>query len=135
MPMSNPAPGFNDHPQHAVALEVHGKRLRVMLAGECIADSTEVRVVREADYPAVYYFPKADVRSDLMTASDNSTYCPFKGQANYWSIRVGQRQVDNIAWSYETPYDEMLPLTGHLSFYGDRVDDIIEASSDPPGLR
>ena len=60
------------------------------------------------------------IRSSLVT------HCPYKGDAAYWSIRSGERVVDNAVWSYETPYDEVVEIREHLSFYPDRVTSIEE---------
>lgn len=118
----NPAPGFRDRPGHAIALEPMAATVRVELAGRTVAESAEALVVRETGYPAVLYFPSADVRLDLAEPSERRTYCPFKGEARYWSLEVDGRRAENAVWSYEAPYDEMRALAGRCAFYWDRVD-------------
>ena len=91
------------------------------LDGEVIADSADAIRLEEGSYPAVYYFPRKDVRMDRLERSAHETYCPFKGTASYYSFKGGAR---NAVWSYEKPYDEMLALRERLAFYPDKVDSI-----------
>ena len=119
---ANPASGFARDPGHRIALAPAGRRMRAIVAGCVIAaDSDAVLVMREADYPPVYYFPRGDVAMDLLSRSDRTTTCPFKGDATYWTVTAGDRSDENIAWSYETPYDEMRAIAGRIAFYQDRV--------------
>lgn len=114
--------GYADHPGYAVTFERTPKRVRVRFAGETVADSLDTLLVRETRHRPVYYFPRADVRMDLMTATDHATYCPFKGDANYWNIVVGDRVAENAMWSYEVPYDEIAGMKDYVGFYWNRVD-------------
>ena len=118
---ANPAPGFASHPDHKITLAPVERRMRVWLSRVIVAESRHVLVMREGDYPPVYYFPRGDVTMDLLTATDRSSTCPFKGDASYWTIAAGDRAEENAAWSYESPYDEMLRIKGHIAFYDDRV--------------
>ncbi len=119
---ANPAPGFASHPDHRIGLAPAGRRMRVIVAGcVAVAESGDVLVMREGDYPPVYYFPRQDVNMDLLAATDHASTCPFKGDASYWTIEAGDRREENAAWSYEAPYDEMLEIAGMIAFYQDRV--------------
>ncbi len=119
---ANPAPGFARDPDHRIALAPAGRRMRVIVAGCVIAaDSDRVLVMREADYAPVYYFPRDDVAMDLLTRSDRATTCPFKGEATYWTVATGDRTEENVAWSYDAPFDEMQAIAGRIAFYQDRV--------------
>lgn len=120
----NPAPGYARKPQHRVELSPQGGRVRVLFAGEVIADSRRATLVQETGYGPVHYFPLADVRTDLLRRSDKRTYCPFKGEASYWSLTAGGRTAENAVWSYETPYDECLGLRSMVAFYEDRMDTV-----------
>ena len=118
----NPAPGYEKHPGHYVEARPDSRRVRVVLAGETIADSGRTLIVRERGYAPVHYFPREDVRMDLAERTDGRTYCPFKGEASYWTLRVGGRSEDDAMWSYETPYDEALALKDRVAFHRDRMD-------------
>ncbi len=120
----NSGPGYAKHPDHKIVLEPSKQQIRILLGGECIADTSKALVMTEGDYPAVYYIPRADIRESLFAKTDHSTYCPFKGHATYWTIDAAGQQSENAAWSYETPYDEVTKIAGHLAFYPGRVDAI-----------
>ena len=93
--LRQPAPGFADHPDYRVDFAPCAKRVRVMFGSETIADSTRVMLMRETRHIPVYYFPRDDVRLDLLTDTDNTSFCPFKGDASYWSIEAGGRIAEN----------------------------------------
>src|SRR5438067_1916980 len=102
------------------------KRVRAYLGGECVADSVRPRLVWENPaYPA-YYFPSRDVRMDLLEPTSTVTRCPYKGQAEYWSARVGDRLAPDLAWSYPTTLPESQKIVGMVAFYNERVDLFIE---------
>jgi uncharacterized protein (DUF427 family) len=101
-------------------------RVIVRLDGRVIADTTRALVMRAPGTPDQPYLPREDVDMTRLVRTDLVTHCPYKGDASYWSIRSGARTVENAAWSYEKPYDDMAPIAGHLAFYADRVDAIEE---------
>jgi uncharacterized protein (DUF427 family) len=127
---SNSGPGYKIHPKHRLRNEATAQRVRAVFNGETIADTTRALVLWEADYPACYYIPREDVRDDLITGSETDTYCPFKGTASYWTFEVDGKVAEDAAWSYETPFDEVMELKGRLAFYTDRVDELVV---DDPG--
>jgi uncharacterized protein (DUF427 family) len=116
-------PGYQRNPGHRISAKPAGARVTVKLDGEVIAESAEAVRMEEGSYPAVYYFPRRDVRMDRLVRTSHQTYCPFKGTASYFSFKGG---AENAVWSYETPYDEMLAIKEHLAFYPDKVDSIGE---------
>ena len=118
---ANPAPGFAKHPDHKIRLMPAGRRMRVVLGCTTVAESDTVLVMREGDYPPVYYFPRADVNMGLLSASDHASFCPFKGDASWWTVEAGERREENVAWSYEAPFDEMQAIAGMVAFYDNRV--------------
>jgi uncharacterized protein (DUF427 family) len=126
--MANPAPGWAKKPEHRVDIHPDSQRLRVTFAGAVIADSAETLRIEETGHGPVHYFPAKDVRLDLMKKTEHSTHCPFKGDASYWTLEVGNgaeaRRAENAVWGYCTPYDEMTPLAGYYAFYDSRVDAI-----------
>ena len=77
--------------------------------------------MKETRHEPVVYFPRQDVRFGLMEPTSHHTFCPFKGEASYWTLRVGERAEENAAWSYEDPFDEVAGLSGYVAFYADRV--------------
>jgi uncharacterized protein (DUF427 family) len=122
----NSGPGYKQNPEHRIALTRDAQRVRVVAAGQTIAESSEAITLGEATYPPVYYFPRSDVRMDALVRTDHHTYCPYKGDASYFSISAGGRTIENAVWSYEHPYDEMAEIKAYLAFYPRKVD-LIEA--------
>jgi uncharacterized protein (DUF427 family) len=113
-------------PDHPITIERNEKRVVVTLAGRVIADSRDVLTLREANYPPVQYIPRKDVDMAALTRSASQTYCPYKGEAAYFTIPAGgERSVDAI-WTYEAPYDAVAEIKDHLAFYPDRIDAIEE---------
>ncbi len=122
---ARPAPGFAKHPSHRVDIQAAQTSVRVDFEGHAVADTRDALRVDESRHDIVYYVPKRDVRMDLLVATDHSTYCPFKGTARYWSIKVGDRCAENAVWAYDDPYDEARALREHVAFYTNRVDRIV----------
>ena len=120
------SPAYAKYPDHSVELESKAGKVRVEFAGETIAESTRSLHCLEADYAPVVYVPREDVRTEFLEKTGHTTYCPFKGHASYYTIRVGDRVSENAVWSYEDPYDQVASLEGCAAFYLDRVDALIE---------
>ena len=110
------------HTGYRLVIEPSERRIKVVFNGETVADSRRALVMHETRLPLCYYFPREDVRLDLLTRTDHRTYCPFKGNASYWSLEVGGKVAENVAWSYETPFDESVLVEGYVAFYWDRMD-------------
>ncbi len=113
---------YHKVPDYRVDLDPSTVRVRVSFAGEVIAESERTLMVRETKHPPVVYFPRDDVRFDLLEATSHVTFCPFKGEASYWTLRVGDRVEENVVWSYADPFDEVAGIKDYVSFYADRVD-------------
>lgn len=109
------------HPGYRVDLEPDPARVRVRLGDAVVAESDRTLRVLETDHAPVTYFPRADVRLDLMERTDHHTFCPFKGEASYWTLHADGRTEENAAWSYEDPFEEVEGLRGYVAFYPDRV--------------
>lgn len=109
---------------HTITLEPADGRLRVVIGGETLADSSCAMILRETGYPPRYYIPREDVRLDRLTAIDLKTTCPFKGDAEYWSARIGDRELTGIAWSYPVPIEGREELAGLICFFDERVDEL-----------
>jgi uncharacterized protein (DUF427 family) len=115
-------------PDHPITIVPHANRVRVIFEGRTIVDTTRALSLREASYKPVLYVPREDAQIDLFERTDRSTHCPYKGDASYYSLRVGENRSANAAWSYEQPYPAMGQIAGYLAFNPDRVDAIEEAA-------
>ncbi len=104
-------------------VEPVAERIRVVVDGVTIADSTRALRVLETSHPPVYYVPPEDVRQDLLSLGRGHSVCEWKGSASYHSLAVGSRRVDDVAWSYERPLPGFEAIRGHLAFYPGRVDE------------
>ena len=111
-------------PDHPITIIPTGRRVVVTVAAKVVADSKNALTLKEASYPAVQYVPRADVDMSLLVRTDHKTYCPYKGDASYYSIPVGGERARNAVWTYEDAYPAVDAIKGHLAFYPDRVDGI-----------
>jgi uncharacterized protein (DUF427 family) len=108
-------------PDHPITITPTRKRIRVSVGDTVVADTTRALTLKEATYPAVQYVPRDDAKIENLVRTDRVTHCPYKGDANYFSIRTGQGLVDNAIWTYEQPYPAMAEIANHLAFYPDKV--------------
>lgn len=102
------------------------RHVRVLIDGEMVADSHRPTLLFETGLPTRYYLPKSDVRMDLLSPTESSSACPYKGWANYWTVMVGDTACDDIAWGYRTPLPESEAIAGLVCFYNERVDLIVD---------
>jgi uncharacterized protein (DUF427 family) len=109
-------------PDHPITIRRNVRRVVVRVAGHVVADTLDALTVREASYPPVQYIPRRDVDMWLLNRSARVTYCPYKGDASYYSIPVGGDRSLNAVWTYETPFEAMARIKDYLAFYPDRVD-------------
>ena len=101
---------------YRVSLEPSTDRIRVVFNGETVAESDATLLMHETRLPSVYYFPLEDVRTEFLIRNDLHTHCPFKGNASYWSLKVGDRTAENPVWAYEDPYDEASGMDRYVAF-------------------
>src|ERR1035441_5825744 len=113
-------------PEHPITIKRNDNRVRVIFAGIVIADSTRALTLAEAGYRPVQYIPRGDANMSLLKPTSHATHCPYKGDANYFSIEADGRSADNALWSYEQPFPAMAEIAGYLAFYPNRVDKIEE---------
>lgn len=99
-----------------------GRRVRVEVDGVTVADSTNVSFLYETGLPTRHYFPKSDVRMDLLAPSDKTTGCPYKGTARYWAAVIDGVTHEDLVWGYDTPLPESQGIAGLVSFYNEKVD-------------
>lgn len=111
-------------PDHPITIERSAARITVSLGGTVLADTRDALVLREADYPPVFYIPRRDVEMALLQRTDHATYCPYKGDSAYYSIPLGGARSANAVWTYEAPYAAVAAIKDHLAFYPDRVNAI-----------
>ena len=114
---ANPAPGFQRNPSRRIHVEPFAGTVTVTSPDAAIASSDKALLLREEDYPPVFYIPFQDIRFDVLTRTDTATNCPYKGDASYWAIGAAR----DVMWAYEHPYDEMARIKDHGAFYADRV--------------
>lgn len=108
--------------EHPITVNPTGKRVVVRVNGEIVADTNAALELQESTYPAVQYIPFKDVVQDVLTRTDTSTYCPFKGDAGYYSVTTGGVTVDDVIWCYEQPYPAVAAIAGHAAFYPDKAE-------------
>ena len=115
-------------PDHPITIEANPSHVVVRAGGKVIADTRRALILREAGYPAVQYIPRQDVDMAELAPSEHTTYCPYKGDASYYSIPAGGDRSLNAVWTYETPFAAMAQIKDHVAFYPDRVDEIGSAA-------
>ena len=115
-------------PDHPITITSSGDHVVVRSGAATIADSRSTLVLREANYPPVRYIPITDVDQTLLSPSATSTYCPYKGDASYWSITNEPDRGQDAVWFYDEPYAAVEEIRDHIAFYADRVDITVEAA-------
>lgn len=103
-------------------VEADARRVVIVHRGVTLADSRGCRRVLETRHPPVFYVPREDVRSDLLSRSRATSVCEWKGSATYWTLAVDGSTVPDVAWSYEAPRPEYASIAGSLAFYAGKVD-------------
>jgi uncharacterized protein (DUF427 family) len=109
-------------PDHPITITPSGDHVVVRAGAATIADSRSTLILREANYPLVRYVPIADVDRSQLAASELTTYCPYKGEASYYSITAEPERGTDAVWFYDDPYPAVAEIKGHVAFYTDRVE-------------
>ena len=109
-------------PDHPITIAPAGTTVTVRLGGRVIATTDDALLLQEASYPGVYYLPLDSVDPEVLAPSDHRTYCPFKGDASYYSLRDGDAVSENAVWTYVAPYDAVSEIAGRVAFYPSRVE-------------
>jgi uncharacterized protein (DUF427 family) len=108
---------------HPITVEPTGKHVTVRINGEVVAETDNALTLQESTYPAVQYIPRSDVVQTVLTSSDTRTYCPFKGDASYYTVTTAAGDtVEDAIWTYEQPYPAVADIAGHVAFYADKAD-------------
>jgi uncharacterized protein (DUF427 family) len=108
--------------KHPITIEPNPGRVVVSAGGHVIADTTDALTLREASYAPVQYVPLADVDPAMLVPSDHTSYCPFKGEASYYSIPDAGERGTNAVWEYREPYTAVAEIRDRVAFYRDRVE-------------
>ena len=111
-------------PDHPITIEPTGQPVTVTAGDQIIARTDNALTLREASYPPIQYVPIDDVDPSALRPSDHETYCPYKGDASYYSIPAGGDRSLNAVWTYENPFEAMAQIKDYVAFYPDRVDEI-----------
>ncbi|KMO34849.1 hypothetical protein VQ02_18415 [Methylobacterium variabile] len=114
---------MTDHP---ITITPNPHRIRVVLGGTIVAETTRALTLREAGLPPVQYIPREDAQMDLFERTEHRTHCPHKGDASYFSLTAGGVEQANAVWSYEAPFPAVAAIKDHLAFYPNKVDAIEE---------
>lgn len=109
-------------PDHPIDIAAAKNRWRVFFAGHVIADTDDAVILREADLAPVVYFPRQDAAMEYMSRTERRTYCPYKGEAAYYTILMDGQFAENAVWSYEEPFPGMEAIADRLAFYADKVE-------------
>ena len=117
-------------PGHWIHVSESPRHVRVFFGGETIADSKRAKLLREAEILPAYYFPKEDVRTDLLVPSRNKARCEIKGEACFWSVQVGNKRAEDAVWSYTAPLAEASSLKGHYAFDWPKMDKWMEEDEE-----
>lgn len=107
---------------HPITVQPAGRRVRVSFAGRRIADTDRALVLTEASYPERIYVPLDDVDPAVLQPSSHTSYCPYKGEASYYSLSAGEHTAENAVWSYADPHEAVQQIAGHVAFYPQHVD-------------
>lgn len=107
---------------HPITITRAPNTVRVLFEGHEIADSDDVLVLQEASYPPVYYFPRDDVQMAFLRRTEKVTHCPYKGDANYFTIYRDARLIENAVWTYEEPYPSVGQISARVAFYPEHVE-------------
>ena len=108
-----------EHPITVTPTEGH---VTVRVRGQVVAETDAALSLRESTYPVVQYVPIDAVDASALRRSDTTTYCPYKGEANYYHLGVGDETIDDAIWTYEQPYPAVAQIAGHVAFYPDKAD-------------
>ena len=114
-------------PDHPITVRPADGRVVARSGDEVVAETDAALALQEASYPEVLYVPLADVRPEVLRPSDTSTHCPYKGDASYYHLLVGGRQLSDAVWTYRQPHEAVAAIAGHVAFYPDRVDVAVQA--------
>ena len=118
-------------PGHQITIEPTDQHVIVRVEGETVAASKRTLRLDETGMPPRFYFPRDDVRTDVLRRTAFETTCPFKGQASYWTLELGDAVHDGLVWSYEEPIPAAEAIAEHMSFFNERVEILVDGEPLP----
>jgi uncharacterized protein (DUF427 family) len=118
-------------PHHRVDVLDSSRHVQVVLDGQVVADSHRPRLLFETGLQTRYYLPKVDVRMELLEPTSTTSQCPYKGNAVYWSVRLGDKVYPDVVWSYPFPTPECPKIQNLLAFYNEKVDLYVDGELQP----
>jgi len=122
---TQPEGGVNyaiDGPAHRILFQPHPRRLRAVVDGHTVLDTTRGALLHESNIAPVLYVPLEDFDTTLLEPTGHTTHCPFKGDAFYWTLRAGERELENAVWGYPTPTPDAPWLAPYAALYWDKAD-------------
>lgn len=109
-------------PDHPITIEANGTHVVAKVGDTVVAETHDALTLNESNYPPAYYVPLTDVDSSLLRPSATTTYCPYKGEASYYSVETPSGEVTDAMWFYPEPYDAVGEIAEHVAFYTDKLD-------------
>lgn len=106
---------------HPITIAPTGRRVTVRVGDRVVAETDDALALQESTYPVVQYVPLADVAAGVLSRSDTTTYCPYKGDASYYHVTIDGTTVDDAIWTYEQPYPAVAAIAGRVAFYPDKA--------------
>jgi uncharacterized protein (DUF427 family) len=123
-------------PDHPITITFNPKRVQVEFGGHVIADTRRALELKEATYKTVNYIPREDVEMSFFARTDRQTYCPYKGDASYFTIARDGLLAEDAVWTYEDPYPAMEQIRGYVAFYPNKVTiHEMDAPAGPDAIR
>lgn len=107
---------------HPITITPTNGRVQVRVNGEVVADTRAALGLAESSYAVVQYIPLGDVNPAVLTCTTTRTYCPYKGEASYYSVTTGDATVEDAIWTYQEPYPAVAAIAGHVAFYPNKAD-------------
>jgi uncharacterized protein (DUF427 family) len=118
MPGQMKTPG----PDHPITIEPNPARVTVKVGDRVVADTTAALNLRESTYPTVPYIPLVDVDQTVLRSTDTTTWCPYKGDASYYSLDLPDGELTDVIWTYVQPHPAVAEIAGHVAFYASKVE-------------
>jgi uncharacterized protein (DUF427 family) len=112
---------------HPITIRPTGSRVTVRVGGNVVAESDNALSLAEASYPVAQYIPLADVDQSVLERTATQTYCPYKGEASYYTVKTADGGAEaDVIWTYDKPYPSVAEIAGHVAFYPDRAEITID---------
>jgi uncharacterized protein (DUF427 family) len=122
---AEPVSGHPRDPYHRVDVRRSSRPIRIEIDGELVAETTDARLLYETQLPTRFYLPREDIRVELQP-SEARSYCPYKGEASYWSLEVGGRVLEDLGWTYAEPLPDAVSIKGLVAFWDEQVDVVVD---------